>query len=131
VHAKLHADDTEGTRMRTIHTTSLALLLLLPIPIGCSGGDGGSHRVASAEAHALVEAGATLLDVRTEAEWSAGHLPGAVLIPVGELGARIAEVPRDRPVVVYCQSGGRSAQAAEMLASAGYDVHDLGGIGSW
>lgn len=116
--------------MKSIQTTFLAAMVLLAAA-SCSGGAGGSHRVDSARAHALVEGGATLLDVRTDGEWSAGHLPGATLIPVQELPERIAEVPRDRPVVVYCQSGGRSAHAAEMLAAAGYDVHDLGGIGSW
>jgi rhodanese-related sulfurtransferase len=102
--------------------------LLALAPEGCTG---ASHHVDSAAAHALVEHGATLLDVRTEGEWSGGHLPGAVLIPIQQLATRIGEVPRDRPVVVYCQSGIRSAQAADVLASAGYEVHDLGGIGSW
>lgn len=113
--------------MRSIQVTFVALFLALA-SAGCTG---ASHRVDSAAAHALVEQGATLLDVRTEGEWSGGHLPGAELIPLQQLATRMSEVPRDRPVVVYCQSGGRSAQAADMLASAGYDVHDLGGIGSW
>ena len=115
--------------MRSLPSTLRVVLFALAV--ACSGTGGPSLRVTSAEAHALVDHGATLLDVRSQAEWDGGHLPGAVLIPVQELAGRIAEVPRDRPVVVYCQSGGRSAQAAATLAAAGYEVHDLGGLGNW
>lgn len=89
---------------------------------------------ASAEpnrAHELVDEGATLLDVRTPGEFASGHVEGAVNIPVQELGARMAEVPRDRPVVVYCHSGARSASAAERLSSDGYEVLDLGAMSNW
>lgn len=56
-----------------------------------------------------------LLDVRGPLEYQRRHLPGAVLLPLPELAARAAEVPRQGPVVVYCQSGVRSAQAVELL----------------
>jgi len=82
-------------------------------------------------AHALVAAGATLLDVRTPGEWASGHIDGAVLIPVSELRGRMGEIPRDRPVVVYCASGVRSAQATALLRAAGYDARDLGGMSRW
>lgn len=110
--------------------SALLVLVVASTALACSSPADAQH-VSSAEAHTLVEHGATLLDVRTEGEWSSGHLPGAVLIPVAELEARMSEVPRDHPVVVYCQSGGRSARAAALLAAAGYDVHDLGGIDAW
>ena len=64
------------------------------------------------EAHRLVSAGATLLDVRTRDEFAGGHVDGAVNIPVDELPARIGELATDRPVVAYCRSGRRSAHAA-------------------
>jgi len=103
--------------------------------VGCGGseanGAGAVARATGAEARALVASGATLLDVRSQEEFDARHLDGATLIPVDQLDGRIAEVPRDHPVVVYCQSGGRSSSAARMLAAAGYEVHDLGGIGNW
>ncbi len=86
---------------------------------------------AASDPHALVAAGGTLLDVRTQAEFDARHLDGALLIPVDELGSRIAEVPTGQPVVVYCRSGARSARAATMLREAGYEVHDLGSIDNW
>jgi rhodanese-related sulfurtransferase len=62
-----------------------------------------------------------LLDVRGRLEYQRRHLPGALLLPLPELAARVAEVPRTRPVVVYCQSGVRSAQAVVQLQSLGYD----------
>ena len=61
-----------------------------------------------------------LLDVRGRLEYQRRHLPGAVLLPLPELAARAAEVPRRGPVVVYCQSGVRSAQAMALLQSLGY-----------
>ena len=84
----------------------LALLLLAATPalIGCGGG-GIVSSIDGTHAHALVAEGATLVDVRTSMEWDGGHLEGAVLIPVSELQGRLAEIPRNHPVVVYCASG--------------------------
>jgi phage shock protein E len=79
-----------------------------------------------------VRKGALLLDVRTAAEFASGHLEGALNIPVQELEARLGEVgPRSRSIVVYCRSGARSATAAATLRRAGFDVLDIGGMGSW
>lgn len=73
-----------------------------------------------------------LLDVREPAEWQAMNLRslGAVLVPKGEVPERLQEIPRDRPVVVYCHSGARSLDVARVLTAAGYDgVRNLeGGI---
>lgn len=83
-------------------------------------------------ARKLVAEGALLLDVRTPGEYAAGHVDGAVNIPVQELGARIREVgPTSRKVVVYCRSGARSASATGMLRVAGYDVTDVGGMSNY
>ena len=78
------------------------------------------------------EAPHLLLDVRTRPEFASGHIPGAMNIPVQELSSRLNEVPQDQSVVVYCRSGNRSAQAAQILGNADYSqVYDLGGIASW
>ena len=75
----------------------------------------------------------TLLDVREPAEWSVGHLPDALHVPLGQLPQRLAEVPRDTDVVVYCRTGGRSARAVDLLRREGYArVKNLvGGIERW
>lgn len=77
-----------------------------------------------------IAAGAAVVDVRTRDEFEDGHFPKAKNIPVGELQGRIAEVgPKDKPVIVYCASGARSALAARILKSAGYaDVLNAGGL---
>ncbi|MDT8376960.1 MAG: rhodanese-like domain-containing protein [Mariprofundaceae bacterium] len=75
----------------------------------------------------------TLVDVRTGAEWCSGHALQALHIPLGELGRRGDEIDRNRPVVVVCASGNRSAVAATSLARNGYaSVYNFaGGMGSW
>ena len=88
------------------------------------------------ELHALLAGTApvTVLDVREADESAEGHIPGALLLPRGWLELRVeALVPRDARVVVYCQSGVRSALAAQSLAALGYSqVHNLaGGFGRW
>lgn len=73
-----------------------------------------------------------LIDVRTPEEFASGHIPGSVNIPVDSLGQRLSEVPQDKPVVLYCRSGNRSNQAAQILDQAGYtQIYDLGGIVTW
>jgi hydroxyacylglutathione hydrolase len=74
-----------------------------------------------------------VLDVRGESEWQAGHLPGVLHIPLGYLRERLDEVPRDRPVVVHCKGGGRSAIAASLLAANGFGnvVNLAGGYDQW
>ncbi|MFN2318032.1 MAG: rhodanese-like domain-containing protein [Gemmatimonadales bacterium] len=74
-----------------------------------------------------------IVDVRAESEWDAGHLPGAVHIPLPELEERLGEIPADREVVLQCQGGGRSAIAASLLKARGRDrVANLaGGYAAW
>lgn len=73
-----------------------------------------------------------VLDVRTRAEYASGHVPGAVNIPLDELPDHIAELRGTRRVAAICQSGRRSAQAAEALSGNGMDaVSVAGGTNAW
>ena len=88
--------------------------------------------VDPADAARRRSAGELLLDVRELSEWAEGHVPGAVHIPYPELRARLAELPRDRPVVAYCASGVRSSLAASILAADGREARNLrGGFTAW
>jgi len=81
---------------------------------------------------ASVPDGAWLLDVREDDEWAAGHVPGARHIPLGELGARTAEVPQGQAVFVICRSGTRSGRAAQALTGAGWQaINVAGGMQDW
>lgn len=69
-----------------------------------------------------------VLDVRTAEEFAGGRVPGALNVPVGELEAKAAVVPKDRPLVVYCHSGIRAQKASRLLAQLGYrNVAELQG----
>ena len=74
-----------------------------------------------------------LLDVREPWEYREGHVPGAQLIPLGELEQRVNEVPRDQPILAICHSGQRSLAAASYLQKLGYDsVSNVdGGTAAW
>lgn len=72
-----------------------------------------------------------VLDVREDDEWAAGHIDGAVHIPLSELPARIGDLPEGQTLVV-CKGGGRSGQAVNYLAQQGYEVVNLaGGMMAW
>ena len=73
----------------------------------------------------------TVLDVREDEEWAAGHIEGALHIPLGELPARLAELPGEQMLVV-CKGGGRSGRACEYLGPQGHQVVNLaGGMRGW
>jgi hydroxyacylglutathione hydrolase len=92
------------------------------------------RQITSPELAQRMNAGSVaVIDVRGAAEWEAGHLPGVLNIPVGYLTERLREIPRDRPVVVHCRTGARSAIAASLLEAVGFkDVFNLaGGYVAW
>lgn len=81
---------------------------------------------------AQIPEGAFLLDVREPAEVAGGTIPGAVNIPLGDLRDRLGEVPKDRPIVVFCKVGQRGYFAERILAQRGYNVFNLsGGYTTW
>lgn len=90
-------------------------------------------KISAAETRRLAAQGALILDVRTPQEYAGGHVPGAVNLPLSEMtAAREMIGAGDRPVIVYCQSGARSARAAAVLRAGGWEnVYDLGSVGCW
>lgn len=86
--------------------------------------------ITGSHARSLIdEAAAQLVDVRSPEEFSRGAAPGAVNIPLHVLPVLASQLDRTRPVVVYCLSGGRSAQAKILLTGMGFDsVHNLGSL---
>jgi rhodanese-related sulfurtransferase len=89
--------------------------------------------VSTAAADRMRKDGALVLDVREPSEWTTGHIEGATLIPLGELPARLGELPKDRSIVVVCRSGNRSAQGRDILLQAGFaSVTSMdGGMTDW
>lgn len=74
-----------------------------------------------------------LIDVRTVGEYQSGHLPGALNIPLDQLGRRMEEVPQDKPIIVVCASGSRSKSGSSVIVRAGRtEVYNLqGGTMAW
>lgn len=120
-------DVKRGTRAASDWSTVSAMrasVTLAVLLVGACATD-----LSTRDAKALVAHGALLLDVRTSWEFAEEHLPNAVNIPVEELQKRVAEVPRDREIVVYCHSGARAGVAAILLKKAGHTrVHNLGAM---
>lgn len=94
---------------------------------------GGSVSVETVREQLARPAAPMLLDVRTAEEFAGGHVPRAVNIPIQALPQRLAEVPKDREVIVYCESGKRSARALDLLKEAGYTrVREMdGSMAAW
>jgi phage shock protein E len=110
----------------------LLLLGALAVPPGFAG---ETKNISSTQARALIakDKKVLLLDVRTPEEYRQAHLHGAVLIPLGELEKRVQEVPRDRPLLVYCAVGARSVSAAGLLSARGYrEIYQMSdGLVGW
>lgn len=75
---------------------------------------------------------ATVVDVREPREYVSGHVPQAVLVPMGQLASRLGELDKERPVYVVCATGNRSAAMTDVLRAAGYDAYSVaGGTSAW
>jgi hydroxyacylglutathione hydrolase len=92
-----------------------------------------TRHVEPSDVVAQMSAGATVVDVRTIAEWRSGHIVGSIHAPLGRLMTQLADKPRSQPVVLLCESGSRSAIGASLLTAAGFtDVSNLtGGVAAW
>ena len=120
----------------------LMIRLLAVIMLAACGNDNGKGReavymnITAAEAKEIMdsEEGYIILDVRTQDEYSQGHIPGAVLIPDTEIRAKAEKVltDKDQRILVYCRSGRRSKLASEILLELGYtNIWEFGGIMDW
>lgn len=112
---------------------ALALLLSIGPCSRAAESPAAPANIEQAERH--LAGGVQLVDVRTKEEWDEGRLKGAALATVTEEGfieKAAGMLDPEKPVLVYCQSGKRSAVAARKLRAAGFTVHDLGGgIAAW
>ena len=113
------------------------LLLPLLLLTGCGGASADSYQqITQEEAKEMMDAQEViLLDVREQDEYDSGHIPGAVLLPVGTIDEDTAAevIPgKDSTVLVYCRSGNRSKTASAALAELGYTaIYEFGGINTW
>ena len=105
-----------------VRRTGLALVALLAAAVAGAGDPAPAPVTADQvyERQQQKDASLYVLDVRAPEEYAAGHVPGAVNIPHDQVASRLAEVPKDKDVVLYCRSGRRSALASEVLAGNGY-----------
>ena len=98
------------------------------------GAPASPHETSVQDVERRISAGEKLflLDVREPYEFEEARIAGSVLIPLGELTARLSEIPRDTPVIAICRSGSRSGYATEFLRRAGYDALNMrGGMMAW
>lgn len=116
----------------------LLLFSLLLLLAGCSGNtaDSSYQQITQEEAKEMMDTqNVVILDVREQNKYDGGHIPGAVLLPVGTIDeAAAAEVipDKDSTVLVYCRSGNRSKTASSKLAELGYtNIYEFGGINTW
>jgi rhodanese-related sulfurtransferase len=84
----------------------------------------------SADFKALVNQGATIIDVRSKAEYASGHIKGSINIPLDTLQNNLAKISKNKPVITCCASGMRSASAKGILQNNGFEVYNGGGWSS-
>jgi rhodanese-related sulfurtransferase len=89
--------------------------------------------VSVADAVAMRDAGAYILDVREQFEWDSFHIPNSTHIPLGQLSQRLNELPTDREIVVVCRTGNRSQEGRDILLAAGWEqaTSMSGGVVDW
>jgi len=93
----------------------------------------GVKRMDASDYMSMRKSEHVLIDVRSPSEWASGHAPKAMHIPLGEVSGSMHRIPANKPLVVVCASGNRSAMAATALAKKGFSpVYNFsGGMGAW
>ena len=122
-----------------LHNKAILVLVVLTLTLAfasCGKSEEASYSQDAAKAKQLMETeqNYVILDVRTDSEFSEGHIPGAMLIPDYEIEEKAESMLKDKDqlILVYCRSGNRSKGAAETLAKLGYtNVVEFGGIIDW
>ena len=115
--------------------TLIAVVVIVIVLIALSGqgsGQGLSREVNTDQEYEMYQNGAFVVDVRTQEEWDEYHAPNTTLIPLDQLQSRLAEIPKDREILVVCRSGNRSQQGRDILLAAGYNATSMaGGLKEW
>lgn len=117
-------------------TTPFLLAFFLLTGCGGTAADGSYQQISQEDAKEMMDTQEVIiLDVREQDEYDSGHIPGAVLLPVGTIDETTAAevIPeKDSTVLVYCRSGNRSKTASSTLAELGYtNIYEFGGINTW
>lgn len=121
---------------KTLIIVIVGLIAVIIAGIGLfrpASGGGGIVNVGPAEVKSAIQGGAQVVDVRTAGEFQMGHIPGALNVPVDQVGARAAAWDREKTYVVYCATGSRSATAVEEMRALGFKniKHFSAGIQAW
>lgn len=123
-------------RKPAVQAAMVLVVALVVYLIATAGGGnttaGLARDISVDDAHAMYQAGAFVVDVRTQEEWDEYHAPNTTLIPLDQLQARLNEVPKDKEIVVVCRSGNRSQEGRDILLAAGYNATSMtGGLKEW
>lgn len=112
---------------------AVAALAIVGVIVVVSSGGSGGGLVGADEFAGLQDEGVRIVDVRTAAEYAAGHIPGAENVPLSSFSTESEAWDPSEPIALYCATGSRSAEAAQMLTARGFEtVYDLsGGIVAW
>jgi phage shock protein E len=136
-----HSHESISPRRRKARRRNLAwlwvgLAALLIVGVGIfllASQAAGGTALSPAQTYAKIQAGAFLLDVRTQEEYDQYHLQGSTLIPLDQLASQINKLPRDKDIVVICHSGARSLSGAVLLQQHGFKhvFYLEGGLNAW
>ncbi len=125
-----------GFLRNPIFQIGIVLVAVIAIVLIALGGQSPSSlptEITVDKAYEMYQQGAFVLDVREQSEWDEYHAPNTTLIPLGDLAARVNELPKDKQIVVVCRSGNRSQEGRDILKQAGFSrvTSMAGGLNAW